>query len=58
MNRFDRVKVRGTEVTGTVLEIENKRDFNHKLVLFVTVALDDGNIMVYDVSEVKVINSL
>lgn len=51
MNKFDRVRVRGTVETGTVLHTEVRRDGSVNKVLFVTVALDDGNIMVYDVSE-------
>ena len=58
MNKFDRIRVRGTEVTGTIIDLEAKREHTYNKVLFVTVALDDGNIMVYDVSEVKIINSL
>lgn len=52
MKKFDRIRVRGTEETGMILEIESKRDFNYRFVEFVTVSLDDGNVMVYDISEV------
>jgi uncharacterized OB-fold protein len=51
MRKFDRVRVRGTVETGTVLHTESKRDKWSEKVLYVTVALDDGNIMVYDISE-------
>ena len=58
MNKFDRVKIRGTALTGTIIDLEAKREHTCNEVLFVTVALDNGSIMVYDVSEVKVINGL
>jgi len=45
MNKFDRIRVRGTDVTGTVLETEIRRERSVNKVLFVTVALDDGNII-------------
>lgn len=58
MNKFDRIRVRGTEVTGTIIDIEAKRERSANKILYITVALDNGNIQVYDVSELKVINTL
>lgn len=49
MNQFDRVKILGTGLTGTVIEIQDRS---------VTVALDSSLIEIYDVSEVKLINRL
>lgn len=48
---MQRVRVRGTAETGTVLSVESRRDFDFKMVLFVTVQLDYGPVMVYEISE-------
>lgn len=49
MNRFNRVKVRGTGLLGTVIDIENN---------YATVALDDSTIEMFEIKDLEVINSL
>ena len=55
MKKFDRVRVRGTEETGMILGIEAKRVHSANKIVFVTVELECGNIMVYDISELKLL---
>lgn len=50
-----RVKVRGTEDYGSIIEVRVARKNGSSNYLCISVMLDNGNILVYDPSELKVL---
>lgn len=50
-----RVKIRGTEDYGSIIEVRAARATGYNNYLYVSVMLENGNILVYDPSELKVL---
>lgn len=59
MKQFDKVRLRGTEVKGVVLETKLQRmpSERYQFVEFLTVKLEDGQVMIYEVSELMLVSS-
>lgn len=51
----NRVKVRGTEDYGSIIEVRAARTTGYNNHLYISVMLENGNILVYGPSELKVL---